>query len=96
MAVGRDFSGVIGSKKARQPRSERYERQTEHCAFVGELRWVDTRPPPIDPVGTGCEQYLTPKKSGAIHYMVDLDGHLQQECLDFLLPNQSHQQPNNA
>ena len=31
-----------------------------------------------------------------MHYMVDLDGHLRRECSDDFLPNQSHQQPNNA
>ena len=37
-----------------------------------------------------------PRKTVAMHYMVDLDGHLRKECFDYLLPNQSHQQPNNA
>ena len=90
------MSGGTGVERAWPPRSERYKRQSEHCAFVGELLSVDTLPPPIDPVGTRCESYMTHKKSEAMHYRVDLDGHLQEECLDYLLPNQSHQQPNNA
>ena len=68
-------------KRARSPRGERYKRQRGHlhCGFVSELFRVDTRPPPIDPVGTRCELYLTPKKSEAMHYRVDLDGHSRKK-----------------
>ena len=35
-----------------------------------------------------CPQLLS-RKTMTMHYMVDLDGHLREECLDYFLPNQS-------